>query len=426
MKKYFFSILSILIIISPYLYASDEASSAGVFPHHNEHSSFLFTKGENEERKHERAHVLIDKGEKENKGKGDQVVPSSPARKIRPTFQPVTLSVRKEVVNYLDKKVAIPTNFELIMLYNEYYRNGLKKSRQKMYQVMQKSGIEVIEKLDNQEENTSAIFYSNKYNICFFITEDIRHFLIFSQELLTQSSEKSTEPILVNKFITDLTETLNTPSMELLNTRHHMKFFDIVKLKKLGFVSPLKCVSYIYNKNEIFFELISTEIEECEQRYKEHDNEQLFNEECNLIYNALIEQQTFKDIIKEEYQTDLEALIDIYDLMLGWGDLSRSLLLTCRLGAYNSQQDGKEFYENFIFPFLDSLFMNLKDYYFNFNTFFNDEFKLTTEESKRFHIVKYNVEGVNKTAGFALRGFKQKPQPQKSVARKHEHGCLLM
>jgi hypothetical protein len=420
MKKYLFFLLSTLVILPPHLYASEKVSSAEVFHQHLDQTSLLSKKDGNEEDRRKSASAIIDK-EKEN-----QLVPSSPARKIRPTFQPSTLSVKTEVVNYLGKNVPIPNNFELIMLYNEYNLKVLKSSRQTLYENRKRNGMEVIERLDTQDEDISVILYSNKYNICFLITEDIRHFLVFSEELLTQSSEKSKEPVLVNKFITDLMETLSTPSMELLNTRQHLQFFDFIKLKKLGFSSPLKCVSYIYSKNESFFEHISIELEECEKRYEEHGKEQLLNEECMEVYNALIEKQIFKDIIKEEYQTDLDAHIDIYELMLGWGDLSKSLLLTCRLGAYNSQQDGKAFYENFIFPFLDSLFMNLKDYYFNFNTFFNDEFRLTTEESKRFHIVKYKVEGVNKTPGFALRGFKPKPQPQKSVARKQEHGCILM
>ncbi len=541
MKKYLLlSLLSLGIILNSSLHAMEKASSSEAFLQGTKHSSFPSDEDNRGERELESEVINIDKRESKNSDSGNQLTLSLSAKKIRPMFHPLTSNVSKVSISYLDQKLPVPENFEVIMLYQDYYLKQLETSRETMRNELKKIGVNVIEPSDPSDENLSVILYSNKYNICFFITEDIRHFVIFSQKLLAQSSQKTKESVIVSNFITDLTETLNTPSMELLTTRQYMDFFDIARSETLGFSSPLKYLIHIYNKNLDFFDTISKAIGECEkvsssrlknllnkekqnlesyrekleeqfkkekqklesyrekleeqfkkdkesmeslrenleeqlkevkesieslhekleeqlkkvkesieilrekleeaiqeewlkrQRYVTLINEKLFTKQCSLIYNNLIEKKIFEDVLKKDYQKDVVINSGLYDLTLGWGDLSNSLRLTCCLGAGEYRQEGEAFYENFIFPFIDSLFKDLQKNYLNFNTFFKDKFKVTTDETKRLIVVKFNVEGVNKTPGFALLGFKPTSQnlpaiestPQNVVARKQN--CILM
>ncbi|MBW8309556.1 MAG: hypothetical protein K0M45_07990 [Candidatus Paracaedibacteraceae bacterium] len=484
MRKYILlSFLTLLVISSPSLRAMEKASSSEAFLQRAEPSPFLSKGEEREEKKHESTPVVINNGESKHNVKEKQLTPSSLIRKIRPT-------VEDQTINYLDQKVPIPDNFELIMLGENYYHKQLKTSREAMCHTLKKVGISVIDPLDRLEGNLSIIFYSHKYDICFFMTDDIRHFVFFSEELLAQSTKKTKESIIVNNFITDLMETLNTSSMELLTTRQYIDFFDTAKIKNLGFSSPLKYLVHIYNKNLAFFDTISNAIGKCEkdraarlenllkkekvsiesfreqleeqlkeqlkeekeskesfreqleeavqkewlkkQRYVTLLNEKLFIKQCGLIYQTLIEKKIFEDVLREDYQKDVEINSGLYNLTLGWGDLSNSLRLTCSLGAGPHRQEGEAFYENFIFPFLDSLFSDLQKNYLNFNTFFKDKFEVTPDEIKRLIVVKIAPDNVNKSPVIALRGGKPTSKnlpaiestPQNVVAQKQN--CALM
>ncbi|WP_032112304.1 hypothetical protein [Candidatus Paracaedibacter symbiosus] len=361
-------------------------------------------------------HKLIDilkkqELEKREESKKDkQLVLFSSAKSIQPVSL-VDSSNKANQLVYLGKKVKIPANWERVDPYNQQHRDHHKYLREEMYQRMEKMGIQSIAGGDVQDENVSALFYSTKYNICFFTTENILDFSIYSGEHLTQKAECDHEQKIVNEFIEDLNTTIGNRSTEILNIQECSPYFSKEKIRKLGgTATPLKCLLNIYANNKDLFEGISADLEEYEEKYEVNGiSVEVFEEESRKIYNRLIEKKVFKDILNVEYEDELNAHVDIYNLILGWEDLCRSFSVTCALGACGNPEYGKEFYSAFILPFLDSLLMNPNNYYFNLSSFFTKDFGIEFA-LKRFHVIKFKAEGVNKIPAIALCGFKLNPQ----------------
>ena len=178
------------------------------------------------------------------------------------------------------------------------------------------------------------------------------------------------------------------------------------------------------------FEGISKKMQNCE---KIKDDNEYFEQRDN-IFDPLLEKKVFENVLKEEYQDDLDAYFDIYQLMLGWVDIDRSWLLTCQVGAIGNNKDYAEgFYSSFIFPFFNDLFFNEKKYYYNINSFFCNDFPREKYAQKRFLLIKFKGEGVELTSAMALCGYIKVPVPQppvkepgQSIVPAQKQKCIMM
>lgn len=487
MKKLFLYSYVILISLPLYVYACDDKFVD------QEGGSYPFSKN---------LHVGASSSSDENTNTERQLVLSSPAKKVRP--MPVSLrshnQLNQEVfmpgsehfqwgmlqqlsigkINYLGANVVIPENFHCVVPYNDLYRKKVQDSRQEMckllapmtrneikaienktdkskadlerYAVLKKSEMEICKAGNGSilEEDTSVLFYSESGNLSVMITENINLFPIFFGELLTETPQIGKEQLIVNQFIKDLVKTLGTVSRPLLTTREYEyeNYLNFRKLQQIALSSPLRYILNIYDDHTNLFENIADELLKCEEKYEQNKvisyeaSRLVYDKDRREVYKKLIEKNVFTSILNREYKDDVKAHENIYDLILGWKDLTDSLLLACLSGTYDAQKQtydtnerGTQFFNDFVFPILSSLFINQKGYFSDINTFYTNEFEAYLGD-KLFLIIKFKAAGVNKVPALVFSGSQfsprkmitpqQESKPQKAVATKQERNCVLM
>ncbi|WP_010300646.1 hypothetical protein [Candidatus Odyssella thessalonicensis] len=341
----------------------------------------------------------------------------------------------------------VNSNYKVIILRNERFGEKLELSNHETHLLLSHRGLNALEpsyKRSQGEEDLSLLLYSPTANVSFFVAADVRPFLIFTKEFFVDSSTSNSEKSLVADFVKDLNITITKVCeervcKELLNTQDYMKYLDLPKLAKLQkyekkrIISPLAYLADIYHTHREQLDSIMLGIAKCEIDFHKHKNREVFNRECNKVYRQLVKEEFIKAILKTAYHRDLAAYIRIYYLILGWGDLTELISTTCLLGTQFNKSRSNSFYETFVFPFLDKLFMNLNGSYSNFTVFHYDSGPQSSPR-KRMDIIQFRVRGddksinSNREPAIAIRGVGIPLNSQTgAVATKREGGgCLLM
>lgn len=341
----------------------------------------------------------------------------------------------------------VNSNYKVIILRNERGGERLELSNHETHLLLSSQGLNALEpsyKRSQGEKVPPLLVYSPTANVSFFVAEDVRPFLIFTKEFFVDPSTSNSEKSLVADFVKDLNITITKVCeervcKELLNTHDYMEYLDLSKLARLQkyakkrIISPLAYLADIYHTHREQLDSIMLEIAKCEVDFHRHRNREVFNRECNKVYKQLVKEEFIKDILKTAYHKDLAAYIRIYYLILGWGDLTELISTTCLLGTQFNKSRSNAFYEKFVFPFLDKLFMNLNGSYSNFTVFHYDSGPQSSPR-KRMDIVQFKVRGVDKSVNInrepviAIRGVGIPLNSQTgAITKKPEGGgCLLM
>lgn len=138
-------------------------------------------------------------------------------------------------------------------------------------------------------------------------------------------------------------------------------------------------------------------------------------------YARLIYQNVFTNLLVEEFQNDLDANKEVYDLTYNWHHLTESIVTT--LGFASTMDEGKAFYESIISPWLKKLFLNSNNYFYDISMFSFDNVG-KSHYGTRVHMVKFKADG--QVFSMILYGDKPKTitQPARQLAKK-DKGCIV-
>lgn len=296
----------------------------------------------------------------------------------------------RQVISYLGAVVPTPRTFRKIGV-----DDHVRFLKDQMEETLKKMGVKNVQGISSPA-SSSSLFYSQKYNITFLMTADLTQFSLFQGWDLTQSAKGDKEKTMVNRFINDLIETISTPCAEVSSVGQLKKYIKPQIIEKAAQDKSLSLfLNVFYKGNQDFFENILDDLDpdssfkedlrlKLKNGYKEENADQ-------KIYERLVDKQIFSTLLKERYSRDLQVHIDVYQAILGWQDLHRSLILTCKVGSIGDTTYGEDFCNAFIYPFLDLLLIDSEQIYDSRSSFYNNTVEGLKENEGRFHVVKFKA-----------------------------------
>lgn len=328
--------------------------------------------------------------EKENVSAGGSAMVVFDGRSIMPVVSDSGMG-GGQIVSYLGAAVPTPRTFRTIGV-----DDHLRFLKEQMERRLTEMGVKNVQGVGSSRASASSLFYSERYNITFLMTADLAQFSLFYGWDLTQSAKGDKEKAMVNRFIHDLIATTSTACAEVSSVGQLKKYIkpDVVERaaqdKSLGLF-----LNIFYKGNKDFFEGILDDLdpdssfkEDLRSKLKDSYDEENADKE---IYQRLVKKQVFSSLLKEKYTSDLQVHIDVYQAILGWQDLHRSLMLTCKVGSMGDVSYGEDFCNAFIYPFLDLLLIDPEQTYLSRSSFYNNSIDGLNQNEGRFHVVKFKA-----------------------------------
>ena len=296
-----------------------------------------------------------------------------------------------QMVAYLGTIVPTPRTFRAIGV-----DDHVRFLKEQMERRLNEMGVKNLQGVSSARASGSSLFYSERYNITFLMTADLAQIKLFEGWDLTQSARGDKEKAMVNRFISDLIETTSTPSAEVSSVGQLKRYIKPEVVQQAARDKSLSLfLNVFYRGNKDFFEGSLDDLdpdsafkEDLRSKLKDGYNEEKADRE---IYQRLVERQIFSTLLREKYARNLQVHIDVYQAVLGWQDLHRSLMLTCKVGSIGDASYGEEFCSAFIYPFLDLLLIDPDETYDCRSSFYNNNVQGLKENEGRFHVVKFKA-----------------------------------
>lgn len=463
---YFFFFYSLISMQLSSFAADDRESSPSSSAAAHSTSSRLLIESQSEE--DDVTMFFADGDDKENAPSDSNIVPyGSPVRKLRMQRTRV-LSPSKQLVKRgegdaitpFGLKISLPPSLKVVDPlkldegYLKYYKNLHQRHQQASNNFWQKKTtvhfplytpvsaitrnpfpavlppLESILQQNLSIPYSSALCHSQEHQTRLYLLENIEDAMIYEQYVKAENPAINKQELdgiahyIMEGFCNSLSNPLDTVQTAC-DFQKHLDMNALMALLKPEQL-PLAFLLDIYKTNQDLFKKIAAQDFAGESAFEKTKDKNAFAAQYINNYSQLITQRVFTNILHENYKNELETNKKIYDLINQWHFIAQTFAVTSLVGTPVDKNAGISIYNEVMFPILNHLFLNQKEYYYSLQIF-----SYTLPQATRFNVIKLKIRDVTAIPAIVLCAFPPAPivepqAPKQTTAPKKESkGCVI-
>jgi len=290
----------------------------------------------------------------------------------------------------------------------------------------------VLQQNQSRAPHSSALCHSLDHQTRLYLIEHIEDAMIYSEYVRAENPEINKHELsgIVYEIMEGFNEALSKPLKMVQTVNDLKKYLDVPAMMNLlkPEQKPLGLLLNIYQTNYGLFKDIAAQDLAGERDYEQTENRDAFEEQYIANYSRLITERVFTNILHEEYKNKLKTNKKFYDLIHQWHFIAQTFAVTSLVGTPLDKSEGNNIYTEVMFPILNHIFLNQKEYYYSLQIF-----SYTFQQTTRFNVIKLKVQGLSEIPAIVLCAFppppivEVKPEAQKQTTppKKENGGCVI-